>query len=504
MNQLHGIFKTTVYLGVLGALCLILIISPQAQPETCLNDQSTIKANRIIQLNHPLNNQGNNSGSSVIDDRDDFISVLPDFTSSFNLMTDQVTDGNLDPTAKSSLAGHVTHDIYKMNSRTGYHLQVQIYQTYDDILGDFVNDTKITLNLDDGGNTLSFLEYLWNVTLGQWENYQKRIYQYDTEGNQIERTIYIWFDGQWNYPMKDIYAYDNESRLSEWTQLVYNEGEWNNLLLYTYTYDNNNLSEVVKHLWRDDNWQLDSRHVYFYDPDNNLLEDYYQVAENDIWYNTSLVSYVYNVDDQLTEKFRFGWSEDHWANKYKSIYAYDIRGNQSTWHTLIWNDDSQQWISNIMHFYYYDENNIIVLDSCQWYRNEAWGLHDSNSYEYNEYDQLSEILAYDRCASPNFQKKSYLYNTGGNELEITLRGLYSDEWLFMDQYLFTYGCGDINNNGQLELLDITYLISYLYMGGAAPDNPESADLNGDGILNITDITSLIDYIYLNGPDPLCR
>ncbi len=63
--------------------------------------------------------------------------------------------------------------------------------------------------------------------------------------------------------------------------------------------------------------------------------------------------------------------------------------------------------------------------------------------------------------------------------------------------------GDTNGDGTINILDITYLIAYLYKGGAAPVPEWRADSNGDTNVNILDITYLISYLYKLGPDPQC-
>jgi len=65
-------------------------------------------------------------------------------------------------------------------------------------------------------------------------------------------------------------------------------------------------------------------------------------------------------------------------------------------------------------------------------------------------------------------------------------------------------CGDVDNSGAINILDVTFLINYLYKGGPAPDPIESADVNADDIINILDITYLINYLYLGGPAPDCE
>ncbi|MFH2037199.1 MAG: M20/M25/M40 family metallo-hydrolase [Candidatus Zixiibacteriota bacterium] len=62
--------------------------------------------------------------------------------------------------------------------------------------------------------------------------------------------------------------------------------------------------------------------------------------------------------------------------------------------------------------------------------------------------------------------------------------------------------GDANNDGGINLLDITFIISYLYKGGSQPPILNQADANGNCNINILDITYLISYLYKGGPEPI--
>ncbi len=71
-----------------------------------------------------------------------------------------------------------------------------------------------------------------------------------------------------------------------------------------------------------------------------------------------------------------------------------------------------------------------------------------------------------------------------------------------------YICGDVNADGNVNLLDILYMIANIY---DVPPGPEpvpfsSGDANAEGILNLIDILYLVDYIYgePQGPAPICE
>ncbi len=63
--------------------------------------------------------------------------------------------------------------------------------------------------------------------------------------------------------------------------------------------------------------------------------------------------------------------------------------------------------------------------------------------------------------------------------------------------------GDANNNDAVNILDVTFIINYLYKGGAAPVCNDKADANGNNVINILDVTYLISYLYKGGGTPIC-
>ncbi|MEW5922537.1 MAG: dockerin type I repeat-containing protein [Candidatus Zixiibacteriota bacterium] len=64
-------------------------------------------------------------------------------------------------------------------------------------------------------------------------------------------------------------------------------------------------------------------------------------------------------------------------------------------------------------------------------------------------------------------------------------------------------CGDSDNNGTINLLDVIYLIKYLYKGGPEPSPINNSDVNASGGVNILDVVYLLNYLYKNGPGPNC-
>ncbi len=63
-------------------------------------------------------------------------------------------------------------------------------------------------------------------------------------------------------------------------------------------------------------------------------------------------------------------------------------------------------------------------------------------------------------------------------------------------------CGDVNNDGVVDLGDIVYLISYVFRGGPPPVPMTCVgDVNNDDIVNVGDVVYLISYVFRAGPAP---
>ncbi len=63
--------------------------------------------------------------------------------------------------------------------------------------------------------------------------------------------------------------------------------------------------------------------------------------------------------------------------------------------------------------------------------------------------------------------------------------------------------GDADNAGDVNIGDVTFLIAYIFSGGAAPVCAQEADADAGGDISIGDAVYLIAYIFQGGPAPIC-
>lgn len=66
-----------------------------------------------------------------------------------------------------------------------------------------------------------------------------------------------------------------------------------------------------------------------------------------------------------------------------------------------------------------------------------------------------------------------------------------------------YICGDVNDDGNVNVGDAVYLINWIFRGGPAPASLNAADANNDGANNVGDAVYLVNYIFRSGPPPVC-
>jgi len=64
-------------------------------------------------------------------------------------------------------------------------------------------------------------------------------------------------------------------------------------------------------------------------------------------------------------------------------------------------------------------------------------------------------------------------------------------------------CGDVDNNGDVSILDVVYLINYKYKEGPAPYILRLGEADGIDPISILDVVYLINFKYKDGPDPIC-
>ena len=62
--------------------------------------------------------------------------------------------------------------------------------------------------------------------------------------------------------------------------------------------------------------------------------------------------------------------------------------------------------------------------------------------------------------------------------------------------------GDVNNDGTIDINDVTYLVAYIKVGGPAPPIQANGDVNGDCCIDMWDVVDLNAFLFAGGPAPV--
>ncbi len=108
--------------------------------------------------------------------------------------------------------------------------------------------------------------------------------------------------------------------------------------------------------------------------------------------------------------------------------------------------------------------------------------------------------AYGDDPAPDFRDNQFTDTTGA--IVIRPIGAFGHGILHIGE--FDGICGDVNYDGELNLLDIVYILAYKFKFGPPPVADFIADVNNDDVIDIQDIVYLINYKFKSGPAPVCQ
>jgi len=75
-------------------------------------------------------------------------------------------------------------------------------------------------------------------------------------------------------------------------------------------------------------------------------------------------------------------------------------------------------------------------------------------------------------------------------------------WSNQTWNFYSFLCGDVNNDENIDLSDVIYLTNFYLKGEDPPPDPVCrANVNGDNVIDLSDVIYLTNYILKGGPSP---
>jgi len=134
--------------------------------------------------------------------------------------------------------------------------------------------------------------------------------------------------------------------------------------------------------------------------------------------------------------------------------------------------------------------------------------HDSVQFSSTSYDNDGTIVSWqwdfgdDSTAS--VEQVTHLYE---NYASYTVTLIVEDDGGISDtaqtEVTIEPICGDVDDDGAVNVADVTYLVDYLFFEGPPPPVMEATNVDGEGGINVADLTYLVEYLFFGGPEPVC-
>jgi hypothetical protein len=255
--------------------------------------------------------------------------------------------------------------------------EVEIY-TWNDSKKSWELTAKELTHTDSYGNLVLEADLSYNHYSQQWDTLPWSVkfeYVYTSFGMPEEMMISEYWNQEWVKSYKDTYNYDMNSVLQELTLYYYDESYEDFVPEYkeVYSYnEQNEWSEVMVYYWFFDEWYVDFKVTDFQ------------------WYNFTEKQALYWV------AYMEGWDSDPWEPYFRKTFEYHPELHEQIY--LLeenYDDWGQEWVPDYREIIEFDEMNIPVLSTIEYYEDDAWEMLMGirNSYILNAQGEMLENIS---------------------------------------------------------------------------------------------------------------
>lgn len=266
--------------------------------------------------------------------------------------------------------------------------------------------TKYIYQYDTQGNTTESTLYLWDNPA--WSLNSRYLYEYDEIGNCISSSYYTFNNSEWRLYWKDVYTYDNSNNRTSTSYNYYNnEGEMTSQFYYEYNTKGAQTKYEYKEL-RDGVLTLVEQGQYVYDSNNQRTHsETKKLDENGEWYFTSYYNYAYDTKGRQTLYEQYSWNatkEELYLTS-GSYFEYDNQGHRTYYEDKYWNGTEYE---KIIEKYAYDEEDWLTYSEY---------LRDIPSY----YSHSIETYSYadDKLTGTSFLRDTTIQSDGSKSVSLT-------------------------------------------------------------------------------------
>lgn len=251
---------------------------------------------------------------------------------------------------------------------------------------------KQTFN--DSNSILSLTYATWRTTTGAWRDSARYQYSYIAGTRKIKESMFqLWVGGTWAHDVPSTLTYDGNN-VVDVKSTSYSA---------SYVYDNNNnIISVTDKVAAHGTGTLynNERKTYTYNAKNEVAS-YMRERWNNVtnaWDYTERFDYTY-TGANLTQSIRYIWDNGNWQTHSKEIFTYNANDDKTTDITQLWNTSTNSFVNHTKETCTY--NTIGLLESIttqNWDAAGYWKSVHGNTqiryyYEYYYTTSVNSIAA---------------------------------------------------------------------------------------------------------------
>lgn len=246
---------------------------------------------------------------------------------------------------------------------------------------DWINDTRILLEYENG-NLTSHAHYQWNGT--EWLNVWRNVTTFDEDGYSVSYSLETGDSLSWIYSWRYLYYRNQNTHLIDSTRYQGWSSGWVDVTFFTYFYTTDGRDSIIT-TYNSEGEPTNKRN-YTYD---NTTLSYVEIIESwseTGWENNRWNELTYDSNDNLIEELLKIWDDTEWENTNKSIHNYNEQNlitetRRQFWNGLGWNTDWRRT---------YEYTNGMILKIV--YQDYDFGNWINISQSVNEYDTDNLLL----------------------------------------------------------------------------------------------------------------
>lgn len=259
----------------------------------------------------------------------------------------------------------------------------QIFKQYGLVRESYIVPQQANYNMIEGLQYRTTYYYdEWEYTLTEeiiekyedaWTNQSHIAYEYDFNGNVMEKLIQMWLNDEWIDMTLVTYEYDGDV-ISEVIYQFNMGGTWVNQTKQVYNFNGDQWT-VLFWNWNGNNWTSDKLSTYT--RNGNTIEVLMQYMEGGAWQNEAEAIYTLDFDENITDILYKEWSLQtlQWENVEKTTYVYD-NGVYTDQYVQHW--DGSAWYDENHYAFEYDGMGNAKRGKCYAFDGNDWVLADGN------------------------------------------------------------------------------------------------------------------------------